>query len=152
MAACKSLSPMLAFKKASEAIDFYVKAFGATEDYRLTGPDGSVGYAAIQVGDAHFSVADENPQFNCSPITVGNTTAILALEVGDPDAWVARATSAGATVIFPVKDQFYGHRAGRIRDPFGYVWIITKEIEKLSPAEMARRFEAMMKGFGDGKH
>jgi PhnB protein len=152
MASCKSLSPMLAYKKASEAIEFYIKAFGATEDYRLTGPDGGIGYAAIQVGDAHFSVADENPRFNCSPITAGNTTAILSLEVDDPDAWVGRATSAGATVIFPVKDQFYGHRAGRIRDPFGYVWLITKEIEKLSPDQMTSRFEAMMKGHAHGGH
>lgn len=146
MEGCKSITPMLAFKKASDAIAFYVKAFGATESYRLSGPDGGIGYAEVHVGDAHFSVADENPQFNCSPITVGNTTAILSLEVDDPDAWVARATAAGATVVFPVKDQFYGHRAGRIRDPFGYIWIITREIEKLTPAEMSRRFEAMMKG------
>jgi PhnB protein len=146
MSSCKAITPMLAFKKAADAIAFYTKAFGATEAYRLTGPDGGIGYAHVQIGDAHFSVADENPKFNCSPITVGNTTAILSLEVDDPDAWVARAASAGATIIFPVKDQFYGHRAGRIRDPFGYVWLITKEIEKLSPEEMTRRFNAMMGG------
>lgn len=146
MSSCKALSPMLAFKKASDAIAFYIKAFGATEAYRLTGRDGGIGYAHVQVGDAHFAVADENPQYNCSPITAGNTTAILSLEVDDPDAWVARAVHAGATVVFPVKDQFYGHLAGRIRDPFGYVWIITKEIEKVSPQEMNRRWAAMMKG------
>jgi PhnB protein len=146
MESCKSITPMLAFKKAADAVAFYAKAFGATESFRLSGPDGSIGYAEVRIGDAHFSLADENPQFNCSPATAGNTTVILSLDVDDPDAWVARAAGAGATIIFPVKDQFYGHRAGRIRDPFGYIWIITKEIEKLSPEEMARRFDAMMKG------
>jgi PhnB protein len=133
---------MLAFKGTAAAIDFYQKAFGATELFRLTGPDGAIVHAEITIGGSMIMMAEENPAYNTSPLTIGKTTVILALEVPDSKAMFDRAVAAGAKEIFSVKDQFYGHRAGRVVDPFGYVWIITTEIEKVSPAEMQKRMEA----------
>jgi PhnB protein len=137
-----SIATMLAFKGTAGAIDFYKRAFGATELFRLSGPDGTIVHAEIKIGDSMIMMAEENPAFNASPLTVGKTTVILAIEVPDSCAVFNQAIAAGAKEIFPIKDQFYGHRAGRVIDPFGYVWIITTEIEKVSPAEMQKRMQS----------
>ena len=119
-----SLAPMLTVKDASAAIDFYVRAFGATEGSRLETPTGQI-VAQMFVDGLEFFVVDENPDaFNLSPKTLGGTTVRMNLIVGDPDTTAARALSAGATEVFPVDDQPYGLRQGRVEDPFGHHWLI----------------------------
>ena len=119
-----SLAPMLTVKDASAAINFYVRAFAATEGSRLETPTGQI-VAQMFVDGLEFFVVDENPDaFNLSPKTLGGTTVRMSLIVGDPDATAARALSAGATEVFPVDDQPYGLRQGRVEDPFGHHWLI----------------------------
>jgi len=119
-----SLAPMLTVKDASAATDFYIRAFGATEGSRLETPTGQI-VAQMFVDGLEFFVVDENPDaFNLSPKTLGGTTVRMSLIVGDPDATAARALSAGATEVFPVDDQPYGLRQGRVEDPFGHHWLI----------------------------
>jgi PhnB protein len=119
-----SLAPMLTVNDASKAIDFYVRAFGATEGSRLETPTGQI-VAQLFVDGLEFFVVDENPDaFNLSPKTLGRTTVRMSLIVSDPDATAARALSAGATEVFPVDDQPYGLRQGRVEDPFGHHWLI----------------------------
>jgi PhnB protein len=138
------ISPSLAFPDAPAAIAFYVRAFGATEVMRLTMPDGSIGHAEIDIAGGRVMLAAENPQFNASPGTLGGTSVVLQVYVPDVDAFVERAVAAGATLVIPVADQFYGDRSGRLRDPFGYLWIVATHKEDVSPGEMQRRLDAMM--------
>jgi PhnB protein len=115
---------MLTVADAAAAIDFYVPAFGASEISRQKAPGGQI-VAEMAIGDLHFFVVDENPQaFNLSPSTLGGTTVRLSLVVDDPDGWAARAIAAGAIEIFPVADQPYGMRQGRVQDPFGHHWLL----------------------------
>lgn len=141
-----TITPMLAYKSAAAAIEFYIDAFEAEEVMRLTDPQGRVVHAELRLGDSLLMLADEDPQYNATPESVGKSTVILNLYSDDVDALVTRATAAGATVAIPVKDQFYGDRSGRLIDPFGYIWIVATRIEDVSPEEMQRRFDAMMAG------
>ncbi|MGJ3250845.1 MAG: VOC family protein [Elainellaceae cyanobacterium] len=136
-------TPMLAIRDAARAIEFYKTALGATEIMRLTDPTGAIAHAEIQIGDSIIMVAEENSEFNASPQKLGGSTVILNLYVEDVDALVQQAVDAGAQVIYPVKDQFYGDRSGRIVDPFGHIWIVSTHIEDVSPDEMKARFDAM---------
>jgi PhnB protein len=112
-----------------EAIEFYRVGFGATELHRYTLPDGEIIIAELSVGDARFFVAPEATEHgNLSPRTAGGTTVRLEITVPDPDAFVARATRAGASVMFPVEDRAYGWRQGRIADPFGHQWIVGRPL------------------------
>lgn len=144
-------TPSLAFPKAAEAIDWYKRAFGAKEIMRLCGPDESIGHAEIQIGKAIIMMADEMPPYNKSPKTLGGTSVVFNLYFADVDAAFAQAVDAGAKVIFPLNDQFYGDRCGRIEDPFGYLWILSTRKEDMSPAEMQKRFEQWMQAQGGGK-
>ena len=137
------LTPMLAIRKADEAIAFYARAFDAVELFRLVDPAGKIVHAEIKIGDSLVMIAEEDPDYNASPQTLGKSTVILSLSVPNADAAFSRAVAAGARVVFPLQDQFYGERAGRIEDPFGHLWIISTTIEKVSPDEMQRRFSAM---------
>jgi PhnB protein len=137
---------MLAIRNAAAALDFYQRAFGAVEVMRLTDPAGTVVHGEFKIGEALIMVAEENPQFNRSPQTLGGTSVILNVYVPDVDAIFARATAAGAKVVFPISDQFYGDRTGRLEDPFGHMWIFSTRIEDVSPAEMQRRMDALIKG------
>ena len=139
-----TLTPMLAYQSAAAAIEFYIDAFEAEEVMRLVDPKGAIVHAELRIGDSLLMLADENPEYNASPETMGKSTVILNLYTDDVDALVTRATGAGATLAIPVKDQFYGDRSGRIIDPFGYIWIVATRIEEVSPEEMQRRFDAMM--------
>lgn len=141
-----TITPMLAYKSAAAAIEFYIDAFEAEEVMRLTDPQGRVVHAELRLGDSLLMLADEDPQYNATPETVGKSTVILNFYTDDVDALVTRATAAGATVAISVKDQFYGDRSGRLIDPFGYIWIVATRIEEVSPEEMQRRFDAMMSG------
>ena len=142
------VSPYLTVVGTTAALDFYAQAFGAVEaGPRLTAPDGSIVHTEIRIGDATVMLSEHNPDFDTAdPHSLGGTPVRLALEVEDADATVEAATRAGAKVLIPVDDQFYGCRAGRIEDPFGHVWIISQLIESLSPEEMQRRLDEMFGG------
>ena len=121
--------PMLSLRGAARASEFYQQAFGARELSRVTSPDGRV-VALMAIGDvAEFGVADEVPAVgNVGPDTLGGTSVRLSLYVPDPDAMAQRAVEAGAELIFPVEDQPYGMRQGRVRDPFGHHWMIGRPL------------------------
>jgi PhnB protein len=123
-----SLTPMLTVKDALAAIDFYCRAFDAVERERFTAPTGHV-VAALAVDGLRFFVVDENPEaFNLSPRSLDGTSVRLSLIVDDPDAVAARAIAAGAEEIFPVADQPYGLRQGRVADPDGHHWLIARPL------------------------
>ena len=123
-----SITPKLIVRGAAEAIAFYVEVFAAREQERHS-EDGRIVNAELTVGGSSFALADETPQWhNHAPTSLGGTPVILTLQVDDPDAVCAKAVARGAKVIFPVADQSYGHRAGRIQDPFGHVWILDKPL------------------------
>jgi PhnB protein len=123
-AGASSLTPMLTVADALAAMDFYRDAFGAVEQSRFTSPDGHV-VAELAIDGLGFFVVDENPEaFNVSPTSVDATTVRMNLIVDDPDATAARAIGAGATLVFPVTDQPYGLRQGRVADPEGHHWLI----------------------------
>jgi PhnB protein len=125
------LTPYLMVTGGAEAIDFYTRAFGAAEVYRLTGPDGRVGHAEMTVGEARFMLSDESPEVVPNmrgPRTLEATTVSLHLLVPDVDAFVARAVDAGATLERPVADQAYRERTGVLVDPFGHRWFIATPI------------------------
>lgn len=115
---------MLTVSNAAAAVDFYRQAFGAVEGQRFTSPTGQV-VAEMTLDSEQFFVVDENPEaFNLSPETLGGTSVRISLVVEDPDTTAARAIAAGATEIFPVADQPYGMRQGRVADPYGHHWLI----------------------------
>ncbi len=123
-----SLRPTLSVRGGARAIDFYKEAFGASELMRVTSPDGEV-VAELSIDGARFFVADESPpNDNCSPETLGGTSVRMALIVDDPDAVASRAVAAGAREVYPVADQDYGFRLGRVVDPFGHHWEICRPL------------------------
>lgn len=139
--------PYLRVKDAPAAIAFYKSAFGVTEKFRLTEPSGRVGHAELDFGVATVMVSEEYPEMNIvGPASIGGTSVSIHLHVDDADALIARAEKAGAKVIRPPQDHFYGERSGTVRDPFGHEWLIGHEIEKVTPEEMQRRYTAMMNG------
>jgi PhnB protein len=123
-----SLTPMLTVKNAVAAIEFYREAFNAVEQARFTAPTGHV-VAEMAIDGLRFFLVDENPEaFNLSPTSIEGTTVRLNLIVYDPDATAAQALHAGASEIFPVADQPYGFRQGRVADPDGHHWLIGKPL------------------------
>jgi len=137
----RAATPYLIVRDAERALAYYAKVFGAVERGRLTDPDGKIVHAEMQIGDSRLMLADEMPGFT-SPLSLGGTPVIISLYVPDVDAVVERAVAEGATVMIPVGDQFYGDRAGRIKDPFGHLWIVGTHKEDVSPEEMERRAHA----------
>lgn len=130
---------------AADAIDFYRRAFDATEISRLAMPDGRIGHAEIKIGESIVMLADEFPERGAvGPLTLGNSSAAFVIYVPNVDAQVKQAVSAGAAMTMPVADQIWGDRMGQIRDPFGHVWMIATHIEDVTPEEMQRRFQEMM--------
>lgn len=127
------------------AIAFYRQAFGATERFRLVEPSGRIGHAELQFGPAVVMLSDEYPELGIrGPRPGEDTPSSVHLHVDDCDAVVAQAVSAGATLLMPPTDQFYGERSARLRDPFGHTWLIGHEIEAVTPEEMQRRYTALM--------
>jgi PhnB protein len=124
-----SLTPMLTVRNAEAAIEFYRHAFDAVEQARITAPTGHV-VAEMAIDGLQFFVVDENPEaFNLSPVSLDGTTVRINLIVDDPDATTAQAVGAGASEIFPVADQPYGFRQGRVADPDGHHWLIGKPLD-----------------------
>jgi PhnB protein len=144
-----TVTPRMFVREAAEAIEFYKQAFGATELDRHADPSGKIVNADIKIGDSIISLAEESPEWgNHSPQSLGAPTTIITLNVEDADAIWNQAMSAGAKMIFPIEDQFYGFRQGRLQDPFGHLWIISTQIEEVSQEEMTQRMEAWMKRQG----
>jgi len=144
-----TVTPRMFVRGAAKAIEFYKQAFDATELDRHADPSGKIVNADIKIGDSIISLAEESPDWgNCGPQSLGGATTIITLNVEDADAVWDQAVSAGAKVIYPIADQFYGYRQGRLEDPFGHLWIISTQIEDVTPEEMNRRMEAWMKQQG----
>lgn len=136
-------TPYLIVKGGAAALDFYAAAFGAVELMRMPGPAGKVAHAEFKIGDSPVMVADEHPEMGfVGPETLGGSPVGLCLYVEDVDAAFERAVAAGATVMRPLADQFYGDRSGTLKDPFGHVWTLSTHKEDVSPEEMQRRMEA----------
>ena len=141
-----TVTPHLYVRDAARAIDFYSKAFGAIELYRLANPDGRIGHAEILIGTSRIMLADEFPEMNVKgPQSLEGTSVSFLIYVEDVDAQFDRAIAAGATVLRPLKDQFYGDRSGTLADPFGHSWTIATHIEDVSPEEMQARFRSRYK-------
>ena len=136
-------TPYLIVKGAARAIEFYKKAFGATELMRLADPSGKVGHAEIRIGNSPIMLADEFPEMGArSPEAFGGSPVSIALYVEDVDERFRQAIAAGAKEVRPVQDQFYGDRSGTLTDPFGHTWTIATHKEDLSPEEISKRLEA----------
>ena len=141
-----ALAPYLICRDASRAVEFYTRVLGARETMRLAEPSGKIGHAELDVNGSPLMLADEYPDHGAlCPESIGGSPVKLHLYVGDVDAVVARALAAGATLLRPVQDEFYGDRAGQIVDPFGHVWMLLTRKEQLSSTEIERRFDELMK-------
>ena len=140
-------TPYLNVRDAAGAIEFYKKGFGASELTRLVGPGGKVLHAEIKIGDSVIMIAEETEEWgNKSPQTLGGTPVRIVLYVEDVDALARQAVAAGAKLLVPVADQFYGDRSGRLQDPFGHLWLISTHTEDVSPEEMRKRTDALFGG------
>jgi PhnB protein len=140
-----SLTPYLAVDDAAEAIDYYKEAFGAKERVRMDTPDGKIGHAELEIGDALLMLSDPFPEASTRPPKeLGGTSASVFMYVEDVDAVVKKAVDAGASVTMEVADQFWGDRFGTVTDPFGHVWSIATHVEDVPPEEMAERAKAAM--------
>ena len=136
--------PYLIVRDAPAAIRFYQRAFGATEKFRLTEPSGRVGHAELDFGGTVLMFADEFPEYGIvGPATLGGTTFAIHLHVDDADEALRVAVEAGAVLVRPAKDEFYGERSGRVRDPYGHEWLLGHNLEDVSPEEMQRRYTAL---------
>jgi len=137
-------TPYLIIDGAAKALDFYKQAFSATELMRMADPKtGKIGHAEIKIGDSPVMLADEYPDMGYrGPRALGGTPVSIMLYVDDVDAVAKQAQAAGAKVLRPVQDQFYGDRSGTFEDPFGHVWTISTHKEDIPPDEMKKRAEA----------
>ena len=144
-----SVTPYLIVRGGVDAIDFYKKAFGAVELFRLPSPDGKVGHAEIKIGDSPIMLADEYPDMGYhGPQSIGGSPVSLMIYVEDVDAVFARAVEAGAEIKEALQDKFYGDRMGTVTDPFGHVWHLATHKEDVPMEEMERRAKA---AHGGGK-
>lgn len=142
-----TVTPYLIVNGAAKAIDFYKQAFGARECFRVDGPDGRIGHAEIRIGDSIVMLSDEHPEIGArGPQSIGGTPVTLALYLENVDQVFQRAVDAGATVLRPVQNQFYGDRSGSVTDPFGHIWHIATHVEDVPPDEMERRAKEAMEG------
>jgi PhnB protein len=131
---------------AKAAIDFYGRAFGARELFRLVEPSGRIGHAELDFGGHTVMLCDPFPEYGIrAPVPGAGTAVTLHLHVDDADAAIARAVAEGATLERPASDAFYGERGGSVHDPFGHRWLLGHSIETVDPAEMQRRYDALMR-------
>ncbi|OII67039.1 VOC family protein [Streptomyces sp. CC77] len=140
------ITPYLCLDGAAAAIDFYTAVLGARERMRMEAPDGRIAHAELVLGDSVVMLSDEFPEMDFrSPRAVGGTPVNLYVYVEDVDAVFAAALARGATELDPVRTQFYGDRSGQFEDPFGHRWNVASHVEDVSPEEMDRRAEEMMR-------
>ncbi len=135
-----TVTPALTVERCSEAIEFYKRAFGATERYVMPGPDGMVAHAELQIGDSVVMLSDPFPQASTrAPTDLGGTTFSVFLYVEDVDKIFNQAVEAGATVAMPLENQFWGDRFGTVIDPYGHAWGMATHVEDVPPEEMEER-------------
>jgi PhnB protein len=145
----RTVTPYLAVEDAAEAIEYYKRAFGATERGRMDAPGGKIGHAELEIGDSLVMLSDALPQFPTRPPQeLGGTSVSIFMYVEDVDAVVQQAVEEGATVTMEVDDQFWGDRFGTVQDPFGHLWSISTHVEDVPPEEMAERAKAAMAAMG----
>ena len=146
-----TVTPHLVCANAAAAIDFYAKAFGATELMRLEGPDGKLWHGCIQIGNSAVMLADEFPEMgSLGPKALKGTTVTIHLNVEDADAFAERAIEAGARLIMPVADAFWGDRYGQVEDPFGHRWSIATHVRDMTLEEIKAAMPATS-GCGEPK-
>lgn len=142
-----SVTPYLVIKGADRAIEYYKNVFGAQELFRMDQPDGKVGHAELQIGNARIMLAEENPtmgQGHLGATSTGSSPVSLYLYIPDVDRVVERAVAEGAKLIKPVQTQFYGDRSGFIQDPFGHLWGVATHVEDVAPQEIEVRAKKVM--------
>jgi PhnB protein len=140
------VTPYLIVDGAAKALDFYKQVFGAKERMRMPGPGGKVGHAEINIGDSVIMLADEHPEMGArGPKSFGGSPTSIVVYVENVDATVKAAVGAGAKIVRPIEDKFYGDRSGTIEDPFGHHWHVSTHVEDVSPEELQRRAAAMAK-------
>ena len=139
-----AVMPALAIKSAAIAIEWYKEIFNAKEKMVLRDHLGTVVHAELLIDDSVIMLAEENPQYNKSPKTLGGNSVNLCLYTADVDEVVRKAVGKGSHLIMPPTDQFYGDRSGRIEDPFGYTWVISTHVKDVSPEEMQHLMDEMM--------
>ena len=148
----EGLIPHLVCTPAADAIDFYATAFGAEEVHRMPGPDGRLMHAALRIDGKYLFLADDFPEYcggkSNSPVALGGTPVTIHRYVKDCDAVIDRAVKAGATVIMPASDMFWGDRYGMVKDPFGHHWAVATRIKDMTDAEMAKAGEAAFANSG----
>jgi PhnB protein len=143
-----SITPYLIINGAEKAIEYYKQVFNATEVFRMAQPDGKVGHAELKIGNSHIMLADENPkmgQGHTSASSIGASPVSLYLYVPDVDQVVDRAIRAGAKVLKPIQDQFYGDRSAFLQDPFGHLWGVATHIEDVAPKDLEERMKKAMR-------
>jgi PhnB protein len=139
-----SVTPYLIVKNAAKALDFYAKAFGAKELFRMPMPDGTVGHAEIEIGNSRIMLADEAPAMGFkSPDVYGGTPVSLMIYVENVNDAYPRALKAGGRELKPLQDQFYGDRSGTLADPFGHVWTIATHVRDVPMEEMKQHMDEM---------
>ena len=141
-----SATPYLIVKGAATAIDYYKRAFGATELFRMADDKGTVGHAEIKIGDSVIMLADETPGAVChTPRSLGGSSVGMMIYVNDVDTVFKRAVEAGGKSLRPLTNQFYGDRSGTLEDPYGHVWTVATHVEDVPPEDLKRRAQQAMK-------
>ncbi|NML30223.1 VOC family protein [Paraburkholderia antibiotica] len=144
MSAIHEVYPYLRVRNAAQAIEFYTRAFGGVEQFRLTEPSGRIGHAEVKIGPAIVMLSDEYPEHGMlGPGEDSSPCVLLHIHCDDVDRLFAQAVQAGASVVRPLTDHFYGERSATVRDPFGHQWMLGAQIEALTPEEMQRRYTAL---------
>lgn len=144
MTEIEAIYPYLRVRDAARALEFYTRAFGGVEQFRLTEPSGRIGHAEMKIGPATIMLSDEFPEYGMlGPAADGTASMLLHIHCADVDALFDRAVGAGASMVRPLTDHFYGERSATVRDPFGHQWMLGAQIERLTPEEMQRRYTAL---------
>lgn len=139
----EGITPYITLKNCDEAIEFYKRAFGAEELFRLAGEGDKIGHAELKIGSGILMVSDEHPDYGCfAPETVGGTPFTMMVYVDDVDKFAETAVKEGLKAVRPIEDQFYGDRSGHFEDPYGYKWCFATHVEDISPEEMEKRAAA----------
>jgi uncharacterized glyoxalase superfamily protein PhnB len=142
-----TVTPHIVCAGASDAIEFYKKAFGATETSRMPGPDGKLMHGSVQIGDSCVMLVDENKEWGMlSPKSLNGTPVTIHLYVENVDKFAERASAAGAKVVMPVADMFWGDRYGILEDPYGHRWSVATHTRDMTPAEMQKAIQQMSSG------
>lgn len=139
----KTVNLILSVRDVPHALEFYNRAFNAIEVMRLIDSSGKVLHAEMKINDTVIMLEEADESINQSPSLLGGTSVVIQLYVGDVEGFVEEAIKAGCEEIYPIKEQHYGDRAGRLKDPFGHQWIIATHVEDMTPKEIQKRFEEL---------